>query len=418
MNHHQLVGDTADLASRLSVSRRRILASSLMAMVAVPAHAGSTFLPYLKSETLYDSNVFRVADNVPAPLIDGDRRKSDLLFNNAVGIDAATTWKQQRAYVHAEGGRYSYLHLSALDQTVYDYGGGLDWVLLGKVNGSFTGNRASSQGNYADRDTTVLNRTKTQNLGASLNFLLTNDVRYDAAYAYQKIDTPVIGSPNFQLQQDRFTTSLKYVGIKRLSTGLIAEYANGGYTGTVDETKFKQYSGSLTADYAFSDISKGSATIGYTNRESTDSQVSRSGTVSGLTGKLEYQRELTGKTKASARLVRDVYAFDAGDNTAVLTALQLQTLWDATDRIDVVLLYSLQNSKFKQQPSGTVNPLFQDRRDLLHEINLTATYEALRWLTVTPKFAFALRDSTRDLSGYETWQVGVQLQAAWPKAPT
>ena len=87
--------------------------------------------------------------------------------------------------------------------------------------------------------------------------------------------------------------------------------------------------------------------------------------------------------------------FDAGDNTAVLTALQLQTLWDATDRIDVVLLYSLQNSKFKQQPSGTVNPLFQDRRDLLHEVNLTATYEALRWLTVTPICTSGLRNGHR-----------------------
>lgn len=391
--------------TRSQTSSRRL--ASLAALLALPlsAAAETTFIPYVSSTTLFDSNLYRVRDRSQIP-DEPNRAKSDFVFTHTAGLESALTWSQQRLYSTVQVSRFNYLRNTVLDQNAYQLAGGLDWSLFDRVKGSFTAGAERARSSFANADTTVLNRQRTRNFGASMNFLVTNDVRFTGTFGNNVSRLPAIDAPTLRLEENTSTAALEYIGINRWAIGVLGTYSFGDYSGTDLDSSFEQFSGAATLGYEVSGLSRFRFAAGYTQRE----DVARGGNTGGFTGSVGYSRELTGKTSTDISVTRVVESFPAGDNSVVGTSVNGALNWDATAKITAVLTYNYTKSKFSSSPGAVAN-VFTNRTDDQHTINLQASYQALRWLTVTPVFGFERRTTTNPVFDFDALQGSVQFAA-------
>ncbi len=368
------------------------------------ARAEATLVPYINSTTTYESNVFRVDKDFVFPA-DDVRSKSDVIFNNAAGLEGNYRWSNQRLFATAEGSRFQYLNNDQLDQNAFQLRGGLEWSLLSRVNGTLTAANSQTRSSFANGDTTVLNRQRQRDLGATTRFKPGNDVEFSAAFNNNVLKTPAINAPTFQVEQNTWNTTLNYVGINRFTIGMLASYSLGKFSGTATNSKFESQSAAGSLGYEASDISKFALSIGYTTREDKASQTK----TKGLTGSLVYNRELTGKTAGTLGVTRSVDASQFGDNSVINTSVFLGLNYSATARITASLNYNYLNSKFKA--IGTANTVFTGRTDDQHTVTLRAVYDAFNWLKVSPSVGYETRTANLDGFDYKAYIVGVQLTA-------
>lgn len=365
------------------------------------AHAETTFIPYVTSITSYDTNIYRVTNKSQVPVVQGEQVNADFIFNNAAGVDASYLFAQQRLFVKAEGSRFNYLSIPSLNQNAYNYGGGLDWTLLGRIKGSLTGTQVKTRASFADRDVTRLNTQKTSTLGANTNFLLTNDINFNAGYNVRILQTPARNAPSLRLDERTSSAAINYIGINRLSAGITGSYAESSYRGTTQNNRFKQYTGGTLVQYNASDISNFGLALGYSERQGA----------SGITGSLNYRRELTGKTSANFNFLRAVESFDAGDNSIISTGGSAGLNWAATSRIGATLSYAYTDSVFRDATAATTD--FTGRRDKTQTANLSATYDARDWLAISPTVLYTRRDSNVAISNYDGFVFSMQVRAQW-----
>lgn len=365
------------------------------------AEAETTFIPYVSSTTSYDTNIYRVTDKSQVPVVQGKQVDADFIFNNAVGVDASYLLAQQRFFVKAEGSRFNYLNIPSLNQNAYNYGGGLDWTLFGRIKGTLSGTEVKTRASFADRDTTRLNTQQTTTLGATTAFLLTNDVNFNAGYNVRILQTPARNAPTLRLDERTSSAAINYIGINRLSAGITGSYTTSNYRGTAENNRFKQYSGGTQVQYVASDISNFALTLGYSKRQGA----------SGVTGGLNYRRELTGKTSANFAFLRAVESFDAGDNSIISTGGSAGLVWAATSRIETTLNYSYTDSVFRDATAAPTD--FTGRRDQAHAVNLGAAYEVRDWLVLSPLVTYARRDSNVPISNYDGFVFSMQVRAQW-----
>lgn len=388
-------------ASPLSPSTLPALLAAGVLALPFAAVAETTFVPYVSSTTQYDSNLYRIDKGQALP--GEDRSKSDLVFNNVAGLESAVTWSQQKLYATVEGSRFDYLNNSALNQNAFRLLGGLDWSLLGRINGSFTAANSRSRASFANADTTVLNTQRARVFGARTFFLLTNDVRFTGTYANNTTRQPAINAPSLRLEENTSTAALDYLGVNRVTMGLLGSYGFGDYSSVDFGSSFKQYAGAATLGYEATGLSKFRFAAGYTTRE----DAARGGKTQGFTGNIGYARELTGKTSVDVNLSRTLESFAAGDNSVIGLNAYGALNWEATAKIKTTLSYGYTRSDFRSSPGAAAN-VFTNRKDDFHAIRLVTTYEALRWLNVAPSFGYERR--TTNVGGFDFDALALSLQ--------
>jgi len=385
-------------------SRLALLAPAAALFGTGAAHATVTLVPYLNSSTTYESNVFRTPDDVVfAP--EDNQSKSDVVFNNAVGLQGSYLWSNQRVFANVEGSRFQYLNNDQLDQNAFQLSGGLEYSLLSRVTGTLSAASSQTRASFANGDITVLNRQRQRDLGATTRFKPGNDLDFTAGFNNNVLKTPAIGAPDFEVEQNTWNTALNYVGINRFTIGVLGTYSTGKFSGTATNSGFNSYSGAGSLGIDASDISKFLLTLGYTIREDEATQSE----TKGLTGGLTYNRELTGKTAVNLGVTRSVDASQFGDNTVINTSVDAGLNYSATARISATLSYNFVNSKFKA--IGTEATPFTGRTDEQHTVALAAIYNAFSWLNVSPSVAYESRTANVDGFDYDAYIVGIQFIA-------
>ncbi|WP_293369516.1 outer membrane beta-barrel protein [Nevskia sp.] len=392
------------LSSPAGTQHRHAIAAVLALAAAGHAQAETTLIPYVTSLTTYDSNLYRVSSNAQLP-VGADGSRSDLIFNNAAGLEGVYEWAQQRFYGTVEGSRFNYLNNTSLDQNAFRFEGGLDWSLLGRVKGSLTAARSRTRSSFDNADNTVRNTQNQRTLAATTQFKLTNDLEVNGSFTNDVMRAPALNAPSFRLEQNTASTALNYLGINRWTLGVIGSYGYGNYSGTGTDSTFTQYAGSGTLAYEASDISNFQLAAGYTTRE----DAGRGGSTSGFTGSLGYARELTGKTSLNINLARAVEAFQAGDNSVIATSASIGLAWEATAKIGATLNYGYTTSEYRA--TGDVVTPFTGRTDDVHTVEFGVNYEALRWLQVSPALGYDRRTANQPGFDFDAFSASLQLTA-------
>lgn len=379
------------------------------ALAAVPARAAEvTFVPYVQSNMLYDSNVFRVDSNANVPVLDGKQVRDDFIFSNYIGANATYQYGLQGFHVKAEGRRYDYLELSRFNHYEYTLGGGLDYQLLSRVSGALDYEESRRQSVFADRNVgqiaTQLNFDRDRLATATAKFLASNDWAVDTSYKFHSLTTPVVGAPTLKLNEHTGTAGLNYVGISRFTLGLLGSYGAGQYSGTPAATSYTQYGGAGVLSYDASDISKFSVSGGYSSRN--DAGI---GTNGGFTGELNYYREITAKTRTQFRGFRRLASYAAGDNTVIETGIGNETWWVATEKVSVELTYDYLHTAFQNQ--GLAGTFDRGRKDSVYTAGFRLIYAPLRWLDVSTTTFYAIRKSNVQVNEYNDATILLKLVA-------
>jgi hypothetical protein len=204
----------------------------------------------------------------------------------------------------------------------------------------------------------------------------------------------------------------------------VGEYLDGHFTSGefLVSPRYHQVSVDLAADYTLSGLSQFHGEVGYTKRTQdgangssapTSALAEQSGDVSGLTGVLAYQRDLTGKTSINVKLARAINVYVTAATPEVDTTAELDVVWNATSKIGVALGYQYQHSSI-----GATDIIGVDtpsRTDNLQQPSLAVKYQALDWLSVRPYMEYQRRSSTFEVFTFSGAMYGVELEARFGK---
>jgi hypothetical protein len=253
---------------------------------------------------------------------------------------------------------------------------------------------------------------------ATAGFQFLSKWRLDANGYTEKLDEPLPGEPNLQLSDSGAGAVLKFLGTNEWTANLAANYQHGDYTNAIAyfSPSYNQWTESIGATYQPAGSTGPSAfdfAIGRTSR------VSPLGVddVSGTTGHLAYNRQLTGKTSISLAVDRNVASYLVNQSAYVDATGTISALWQATYKIGVGVGYNLIYALLPDQgfTPGT------NRGDHLQLATLNVNYAALQWLSIKPYVNFQTRSSNYYGANFNSTVYGISFVVQWPQttaAPT
>ena len=431
---------------RISVQPRRRLSALLILAGALPAAAWAQtppqqlthFTPYADAAYEYDSNLFALANDVPEPLDSAGRpTRSDSFERYKAGFEGTYDWSLQELFGTAEFRQFEYQNFTSLSHSEYLVHGGLRWKADGLLDGVVDYSRERTQVSYLLFNAVQLNPNGTttvqtnaltqlylqvQDLAtASLNVQFTPEWRLENQAKINDVDSPRPFYPDLAVREDSLDEGFKYTGFANLSAGLTGEYLYGHFTSGefLLSPSYHQTSVDFAADYTLSGLSVFHGAVGYSSRtQQAEPGVTgqQSGNISGLTGLLWYQRDLTGKTSINLKLSRAINVYITAATPEVDTIAELDAQWDATDKISVLLGYQYQHSSIGATDIvGVISP---SRTDNLQTPSLAVRWQVLDWLSLRPYMQYQTRGSTDPaIYNFSGGIYGVQLEVRFGKQP-
>jgi hypothetical protein len=229
----------------------------------------------------------------------------------------------------------------------------------------------------------------------------------------RKVDQPQTLAPDLSLTETSGQAAIKYTGTAGVTSGLTATYLKGSFsnTGPTVAPSYTQESAGLTATDVVTGLSTFRGQIGYTRRSSD----SGNNNIGGVTGELDYQRALTGKTTVEADLTRAINVYLTNDASEIDSVAVLTATWQATYKIGVVLGY---NFTYRQLPrqgdaygaGGVIVATGTEQTEHLSTPSLAVTYTPVPWLVLKPYVNYQTRASQNFVGGdFNSTVVGVQF---------
>jgi|HubBroStandDraft_6_1064221.scaffolds.fasta_scaffold39374_2 hypothetical protein len=374
-----------------------------------PALAQLAVTAMADSQYEYNSNVFTIGSGVPGPL--GGTRLGDTDFSYGAELDASYLWSQQQFYATVLGNEYRYDHFTELDHSDSSLIAGWDWKVGRIWDGVIDVERLRSMVSFFNvlGDSLVIQTEQRET--ARVGVQATPDWRAEFTGLTHKIDQPQAGAPNLSLTESQGTAAIKYTGTAGLTAGVDASYLSGSFsdTGLNFDPPYKQVSGGVTATEEVTGLSTFKGLIGYTRRSADDGGRS----ISGVTGDLDYKRELTGKTKVEVELSRNINIYVASSTSEIDTVAAVNANWQASYKIDVILGY---NFTYRQLPAapeivnGATVLIGGPQLQRIHTPTLTVTYDPVPWLVLKPYFNYQTRSSTNFPGGnFDATLVGLRF---------
>ncbi len=375
------------------------------------ALAVSNFTPYADAAYEYNSNYFALASGVPEPLGSNGPTLGVGYERYKVGFESDYDWSQQELFANVEGRRLEYQDFGELDHYEYLIHTGLRWALAGLLDGIVDYQREQTQVSWLQFNATPNSESalflQVQNLAtASINLQFLPEWRLESLGKLNHLDSPRPGYPNLSVRELSLDEGIKYVGFANLSAGLVGEYLDGRYTSAefISSPKYHQTSVDFAADYTLSGLSLFHGAVGYTSRDQE-----QAGTISGLTGILAYQRTLTGKTSVGIKLSRAINDYLTGAAPEIDTLVELDAVWNATNRIGVALSYQYLHSSISN--TDLVGLLAPSRTDRLQSPSAQVRYQVRDWLSIRPYVQYQNRHSSQDVYSFTGTTYGVELEA-------
>jgi hypothetical protein len=371
----------------------------------------------------YNSNIFALQSGTANPL--GGSTLGDTDFSYGAEADASYQLSRQTFYATGLINEYRYDRFTELNHSDSSLIAGWDWQAGRIWDGVIDVERLRTMVSFFNVIGDTLTVQTDQRETARAGVQATPDWRAEFTAFTHKVDQPQIGAPDLSNTESSGTVAVKYTGAGRLTAGVDGSYLRGTFanTGVNLEPGYKQYSGGLTATDEVSGLSTFRGQVGYSKRTADASTTTITGnagsnSVSGLTGDLDYKRNLTGKTKIEAELSRQINIFIASSTSEIDTIAALSANWQATNKINVLVGYNFTYRDMPQQGNVLVNgatlPNGSTQTQRIHTPQLTVTYQPLDWLVLKPYVNYQTRSSGNFVGGdFSSWLVGMRFTLQW-----
>ncbi len=367
----------------------------------------------------YNSNVFDVQSGFPVPGTapptfsicgrfaltcnsgvprGGDHHYSDWYYSYGAQVNLSETYSQQNWFLIGGATHFTYDHFTQLSHSEYLLDGGWNWKLDDIWDGRLEVSRTRTMVAFTEIVQLELAVDIEQRESALVGLQITPEWRAEASGFSRKLSEPLLGEPNLQLTESSASLALKYGGTAGLTSGVLASYSHGSYSGATlfASPAYNEKSVGLTATYKPAAPST-TSTAGPQSASTFDGAVgwsertSRSGVddLSGLIGHLDYSNQLTAKTSAKIAVDRAINSYLTNAGSEIDTSIGLSAVWQATYRIGVTPGYTW---LYRFLPAQGPTP-GSDRGDHMQFASLTIDYEARPWLAIKPYANFQTRRS-------------------------
>jgi len=365
------------------------------------------FAPYVNAGTLYDSNLFRSANN----------EESETIWHLGAGFESDYKLSRQHLVLDLDLDHSFYRSNDQLDNTRVDGLGAWKW----QVGNLWSGNLGYKYNRQL--------RSFTQNLipgsiTRDKDMRTTQTVFFDADYQLHP-DWSLIGAVDFkdvsyqertQLERDSSSGSLEVQYQNTLNTriGLRGKYTSIDVKNNTDIGEV-----SISNDYDVTEMSgvlywEGSAKsalelrLGYT--DITYDQGSERD-FDGVSGRFIYHWILTGKTKLDITAWREPSSLnDEIQDYVISQGVSIKPTWSATPVITVLGELSYDNDDFKAR-NDILDALGEEtRKDDTWLFKIRGRWEPRRYLDVWVGYKYIDRDSTIDNRDFTDHQVDAKVQ--------
>jgi exopolysaccharide biosynthesis operon protein EpsL len=369
--------------------------SAALCLTASPALALYSDKLFLRANASinYDSNVFKLANELTLPAIVGGPQKSDTYYSLGAGLRLDLPVSRQRFKADLSATEFKYQRFDQLDYTGYNARGTWDWRVGNDWYGQFGAGYRQSQ----------------QTLSTQIGFFIPAVVRtYDglanARYAL---------TPQWELQAGASATSYRYVDEARRfgdfdlrvldagarytsnrgnSTGARLRYERGDWPNRLPTAsfgqQFDQYTVSLTADWRLAGSTRLYGDVGYTVHQ-RDSVANVD--FSGPSGRLTHEWTPTGKLLLRTVLYQTRGPFESTfANYVRQTGIEFLPTYQATGKLTIQGSLTYRQLDFLGE---AISISTEQRRDKLTSAGINAAYQVTRTVAVTASVNYLQRDS-------------------------
>jgi hypothetical protein len=358
-----------------------------------------------------NSNVFDLAagsaaagTNVPRP--------SDTFFAYGAQFDASYLWGRQQIYATGSTTEYDYQRFAELTHNAYNVDAGLIWKLGEPLDGKLQVIRTHIMAPFYDLtgSALALSLVTTQKELAQAGLKLGSEWRLEGSAYTSEVDEPIQNTPNLQLRETSFTSSIKYLGIDKFTSGLTAGYLSGDYSGSNSylNPSYHQTTAGILTNYK-SNRTTFEGQIGFTRRVSATG----SDNTSGLTGLFGFTQQLTPKTSFSANIDREIDSYLLNAGSEIVSAAGADLHWQPTFKLTMSLGYKFM---YEDYPGQGNNPVGSNRVDIQETTTMSIGYQPRRWLLISPYANWQTRRSTFIGAHFSTNIIGV-LVTVTPYTP-
>jgi hypothetical protein len=363
------------------------------------------FDPYVGVVVQNDSNLFAVPSEAPVNDPHGVPRFSDTVATFKAGFDFNYLFDRQRLYATVEGRKVEYEHFTDLNHSEYLVNLGLAWKLTSRFDGLVDFRREKKIIAFADADLTDLQIQTDQVLKGTFNVAVTPEWRLETQASLHTLDYPIAQSPDFRLQEGLEGIGIKYVGIANLAYGIEATHIDGNYLGVSHASDYKQSTGQFAMKYTLKEVTRLNAAIGYTERAIQGTSTS----ISGVTGLVGYERQLTGKTSVNLLFQRAINSYYTAGSSEIDTGGTAGVAWQATPKLGLALSYQRVRSTFEGETLA--DALTLGRKDNSSYSSFELRYRPFRWFSIRPYIRRQVRTSNIQQFTYNDTSIGIEMLA-------
>ena len=280
-------------------------------------------------------------------------RRSDSYISEGFAFKVDDYVGRQDLFLTGSANQFHYDHLTELDNTGYQFDGGVLWKLTSILNGKFDVSRTRAMTSFLDTMSTSLSLQTEQRETMDVTLKVAPEWKLNGTGYSRASDQTQPDAPDLKLSEQSGTMALSYLGLGNFTAGADAGYLSGRYTGALvtvqpmfQLSSYQQTTFDLLATYKAGGRSTFSGSVGYSDR------VSPSGlnNTSGVTGNLSFQDQLTPKTSITLVGSRVINSYLTTASSEIDTSAQASVDWRATYKLDVQLSYLFTYRDFPDQP--------------------------------------------------------------------
>lgn len=394
------------------------LLASIMILLALPTMAkeGDTFRPFVSYARYYDSNLFRLAEDETAVVVEDGTIERVTLDNasdqyGVLGVGLDVDWRPGRQQILASVSisQVNYEKYSSLDYDGQDYRASWNWRLGNHWSGTLGASEVVTQTSFSDfRNFDVS--------GNPVFFAVSNLVTADRQFASAEWElhprwragggAALTNSTNSRLQQrsQDYEDNSEYLYLTYLTpkgSKLRGEfrYIDAAYpnrelvAGSLTDTSYTQSEYNFIGDWTVSGKLRSRLKLGYVERQFPN--VTQRD-FSGIAGRATADYFPTGKTSLSLAAYREPASTEeTNSNFLVNTGANLNGAWLISDKVTARAAVGFVQGAYEQIAPGTTQ-----RVDDTWSGSLSLSYTPLTMATIDIGLQGGNRDSTIPFQAY------------------
>jgi exopolysaccharide biosynthesis operon protein EpsL len=339
---------------------------------------------------MFDDNLFRLPDS----------EKSDRILTTNAGIKINKPYSMQRFQVDATAVDNRYDNYSYLDYTAFNYRAAWLWQLTPDIKGTLSADQQQVLNSFAEFRNFNNQLETTRSIQTNQNRIFDFDARISGGWhllggvselrSRNSISFNAVGD----FVQTGANVGIKYVAPSENSIALVQRAYNGNYRGrALDvtnqlDTGFRHHETEAQLVWRLTGKSLIDAKLGYVDREH-DNFSSRD--YDGMTGRLAYNWQPTGKLGITTSVSRNLYSYQQAMNSYyVADTFAITPIWHVTEKTSLSMRYDFSHRDYR----GAIDPIAEHRKDNVQSLMLSADWKPLRTVTVTGALRHEMRSSS------------------------